>query len=270
MTTAALLGVAAGLAALAWAAAGRPSPAAEAARSALPERVAWAWERPEDLRFLDPERDAVAVLVQTVRIDATGVAVLGRRQPLVLPAGIAEVAVTRIEVAAGTQLGGAVEETAAAIAATAGDGGRDGQVDEIQVDFDARRSERPFYAALLSELRRRLPRTPITITALASWCLGDRWLDRAWATAPPIDDAVPMLFRMAADDGRVRAHLAAGGDFASPLCRQSIGLSTDEPWPPLPFGWTRTRRLYLFHPRPWTAEAWASASTRGASPTEPR
>jgi len=264
--TAVLLGVAAGLAALAWATAGLPSPSSEAARPALPGRVAWAWERPEDLRFLDPERDAVAVLVQTVRIDGAGIAVLGRRQPLVLPAGIAEVAVTRIEVEAGTELGGAaVEEAAEAIAATAGDGAH-----EIQVDFDARRSERPFYAALLSALRRRLPRTPISITALASWCLGDRWLDRAWGGTPPIDDAVPMLFRMAADDRRVRAHLAAGGDFASPLCRQSVGLATDEPWPALPSGWARTRRLYLFHPRPWNAVAWASASNRGRSPTEPR
>ncbi|HMB54606.1 MAG TPA: hypothetical protein VKU40_14915, partial [Thermoanaerobaculia bacterium] len=125
-----------------------------------------------------------------------------------------------------------------------------------------------FYAELLTDLRSRLPETPISITALASWCLGDPWLEAAWPGPPPIDDAVPMLFRMGVDEQRVRRHLASGGDFSSPLCRRSLGLATDEPQPPLPASWLEERRLYLFHPRPWSFAAWNAAT--GAEPTELR
>jgi hypothetical protein len=191
-----------------------------------------------------------------------------RRQPLSLPAALPLLAVTRIEAAAGARLG--VEQrrrTVAAVLATL-DGPLGRRAAGVQIDFDARLSERPFYAALLADLRRRLddlpaPRRRLEITALASWCLGDPWLDGL-----PVDDAVPMLFRMGVDDAAVRRHLAAGGDFASPLCRSSLGLSSDEPWPRLPAG----RRLYVFHPAPWTAAAWAAVgappihAAPGASP----
>ena len=87
---------------------------------------------------------------------------------------------------------------------------------------------------------------PISITALASWCLGDRWLEDL-----PIDEAVPMLFRMGTDEEPVRAALARG-DFHDPRCRFSYGLATDEPLPALRPG----RRLYLFHPNAWTEPAY--------------
>jgi hypothetical protein len=45
---------------------------------------------------------------------------------------------------------------------------------EIQIDFDATRSERGFYRALLNDLRARVPRsTAFSITALASLCIHD-------------------------------------------------------------------------------------------------
>ena len=40
--------------------------------SAVPLLVLWAWERPEDLRFLDPIRVGVAFLAATVRLWAEG------------------------------------------------------------------------------------------------------------------------------------------------------------------------------------------------------
>src|SRR5207245_3835544 len=62
----------------------------------------------------------------------------------------------------------------------------------VQVDFDATASQRAFYRELLERLRARLaPGTPISITALASWCVGDHWLGDL-----PIDEAVPLRFRM--------------------------------------------------------------------------
>jgi hypothetical protein len=47
----------------------------------------------------------------------------------------------------------------------------------IQVDFDATASERRFYRELVIDLRRLLPDSvPLSITALASWCLDDNWI----------------------------------------------------------------------------------------------
>ncbi len=120
--------------------------------------------------------------------------------------------------------------------------------DAVQIDFDATVSERPFYRQLLEDLRRELL-VPLSITALASWCLGDRWLEDL-----PIDEAVPMLFRVGIDEDAIRAYLSRGDDFREPLCRTSYGLATDESPPPLRPG----RRLYVFHPESWTETAYVS------------
>ena len=117
----------------------------------------------------------------------------------------------------------------------------------IQIDFDAVASERAFYRALLGELRGRLPEAiGLSITALASWCLGDPWIDGL-----PVDEAVPMLFQMGRDSGAVRSRLRSGGPFGPPLCRESLGISTDEPAPVVP----GVRRIYVFHRVPWTEAA---------------
>jgi hypothetical protein len=121
------------------------------------------------------------------------------------------------------------------------------KVAAIQVDFDATVSQRAFYRALLFDVRPQLPESvPLSITALASWCMYDQWLGGL-----PIDEAVPMLFRMGADHRQVLIHLQTGGDFKPAMSRLSVGISTDEPLPRLPSG----RRVYVFHPRAWSPEA---------------
>lgn len=219
-------------------------------RSASPEAsgrsiTLWAWERPESLRFLPTESIGVAVLVGTLDLVPDRVVAHPRLQPLELPRAARLTAVVRIESAPGRPLGKAHRRQAVeAIHAwsTAPPG-----FSELQIDFDAVVSERAFYRALLEDLRHALPAAmTLSITALASWCLGDTWL-----SGLPIREAVPMLFRMGIDDEAVRGALARGRDFQEPLCRGSYGLSTDEPLPVLDAG----RRLYLFHPRPWTEEA---------------
>jgi hypothetical protein len=65
-------------------------------------------------------------------------------------------------------------------------------VEGLQVDFDASRSQRPLYRRLITKLRRDgAIKVPITMTALASWCMGDRWIMDL-----PVDGAVVMLFQM--------------------------------------------------------------------------
>ncbi len=213
--------------------------------------VLWAWERPEDLRFLAaaPGRGpvAVALLVGTLELRGDGARWHGRRQPLALPSTAEQVAVVRIEVAAGVAPSlspGQRRQAVTAILAAS----RDHHV--LQIDFDARRSERAFYTALLHDLRRERPApSRLAITALASWCLGDPWLAEL-----PIDEAVPMLFRLGSGEVAVRRELSRGTDFRSPLCRQSYGLATDETPPRLRPG----RRRWWFSPRPWTAERFAA------------
>jgi hypothetical protein len=115
----------------------------------------------------------------------------------------------------------------------------------LQVDFDATRSQRAFYAAVLERLRARMPAgMPLSITALLSWCGGDP--ADAWIGGLPVDEAVPMYFRLG-----VRRPLAQDKDgyrVREPLCGGSFGVSTDESWPLI----TGNRRLYLFAPHPWT------------------
>jgi hypothetical protein len=231
-----------------------PHRASTSAMQDLPAVIVWAWERPEDLTFLDPHETGVAYLAETIFVSGkptqsndgeVGVVVRPRMQPLRVPDGAALLAVARIEMRGEFYSDTRVERVAEAIGRLAEIRG----VSAIQVDFDATVSQRAFYSAVIRELRRRLPaETPISITALASWCYGDPWLDLL-----PIDEAVPMLFRMGVDDGNIRAKLAEEKDFIAPACRASLGFSTDERVPVTTPSMIFGRRVYWFHPRPWNA-----------------
>jgi hypothetical protein len=203
----------------------------------------WAWERPERLDFIDPAKVGVAWHAVTFQLTTGGdVVPQPRRQPLEVPPGTSLMAVMRIEVAHGTVLGEAQRSRLVRLVTEQlqRHGAR-----TVQIDFDARVSERPFYRELLHALRAALPAgTGLSMTALASWCLHDDWLEGL-----PVDEVVPMVFRMGADRAAVRAELARRGDFLSPRCRRSVGFVTDEPVPALPAG----RRVYWFSPRSWSA-----------------
>ena len=207
-----------------------------------PSLVLWAWERPESLRFLQSQPVEVAFLAESIYLDHQP-SLRPRLQPLSVGPDTPLIAVVRLEVTPQTPrefenaYTGEVASWIANVAALP-------QVRGVQIDFDATQSQRPFYRALLNDVRSELPRAvPLSITALGSWCLGDDWLQGL-----PIDEAVPMLFRMGKDRQNIRRALAAGNDVREPLCRSSVGLSTDEPWPEL----ARGRRVYVFNPRRWT------------------
>jgi len=57
---------------------------------------------------------------------------------------------------------------------------------------------------------------PLSITALASWCAGDPWI-----TGLPIDEAVPMLFRLGPDTRNIDAFLSHR-NITEPLCAGSV------------------------------------------------
>jgi hypothetical protein len=209
---------------------------------ALPRVILWAWERPTDLRFINPRDVGVAFLARTIRLRANEVTVRPRLQPLNLPEGTRVIAVARVETDA---INNPVlseqqrEKLTAAIAEMA----KLPNVSHIQVDFDATKSEREFYRRVIFDARRRLPdNVGLSITALASWCTHDDWISDL-----PIDEAVPMLFRMGVEGKQFSNRLEKGEDFSAAPCRKSYGTSTDEPRTNL----SLTRRLYVFSPDPW-------------------
>ena len=206
----------------------------------LPPLMLWAWERPEDLRGLDPSI-GVAFLSQTITLVGDRVSLQPRRQPLRVSPTARLMAVTRIETPpeGGEPVPTAIEPIATLIARTQ----TAPRVVAVQIDFDARASERSFYRTLLKAVRQKIGgETPLSITALASWCVGDRWLSDV-----PIDEAVPMLFRMGPSDGVYRELASTPSDGAE-ICRGALGVSLDEP---LRVG-RAGRRLYVFSPRAWT------------------
>jgi hypothetical protein len=205
----------------------------------LPRVMLWAWERPERMMFVDPKAAGVAFLARTVGWRDGHVDSRPRFQPLEVPPDTRMVAVVRLESWAGAlpDPGAIAGEVLKAVELP--------RVKAVQIDFDARRSERGWYTDLLGRVRGRLkPGVALTMTALASWCQRDAWIGDL-----PVADAVPMLFRMGAGEPRRL------GEFSPGICRSSIGVSTDEPSIAVPHG----RRVWIFHPRPWTVEAYHGA-----------
>jgi len=208
----------------------------------FPRVFLWAWERPENLEYLDPRQAGVAVLAMTLTLEDVRVTARPRMQPIRLPEGICAIAVIRIETGSSVLHDRIRRETIRHILDTAAATGAAG----IQIDFDAVASERPFYRNLLAELRPQLPPgMKLSITALTSWCLYDDWI-----SGLPVDEAVPMLFRMGAGDAAAR-RLLRSGDFRAARSRFSIGVSLDELPPRVPGG----RRIYIFNPKSWTRES---------------
>jgi hypothetical protein len=209
----------------------------------LPRVMLWAWESPQDLRFLKPGEAGIAFLARTVWLNPERPVSRPRRQPLQFSPGTDLVAVVRLE-SAGHGLPSASDAVREVMPAAQLPGIR-----ALQIDFDARKSERAWYAAFLGDLRKTVPPAlPITITALESWCDGDRWM-----RGLPVADATPMLFRMGPGE-RVPT------DFRESVCRTSLGVSTDELPPRVPGG----RRVYFFHPGPWTQQAYGAAVAQAA------
>jgi Protein of unknown function (DUF3142). len=169
-----------------------------------------------------------------------------RRQPLQFPPGTHLIAVTRIETSreadkrarlSEIQRKDIVEYLKKSIELP--------NVKAVQIDFDAVESEREFYRQLIIETRAAIdPKVSLTITALTSWCLSDKWLEGL-----PIDDAVPMLFDIGPGRNEITERIGRGDDFAEPSCRNSYGLSINEPTIE---GLKKDRRIYLFKSAAWT------------------
>jgi len=213
----------------------------------MPPKILWAWERPEDLRFLDVKNFGVAFLAQTLFLEQEEIVYKPRKQPLKLAPETYLIAVTRIEtsrdnskrpVLSDEQKNKVVNYIKKTLELP--------NIKAVQIDFDALSSERNFYRNLVNDLKKNLPENfPLSITALSSWCVGDAWFNDF-----PIDEAVPMAFDMGADDKTIRDFLSRDNDWNEPLCRASYGISIDEP---LRVNFKPNRRFYYFKSKAWSA-----------------
>jgi hypothetical protein len=222
----------------------------------LPSVILWAWERPENLEAIDTRHFGVAFLAQTLTLRGSDVEYQPRRQPLKVPAAARLIAVTRIESRKTTgEKASLTEEQRRKVVERVLQTLKLPQVLAVQVDFDAVTSERRFYRELLEQLRHDIPdKVPLSMTALASFCVGDPWLKDM-----PVDEAVPMVFRMGTDSQPIKNLLAKGGDFTGDLCRRSYGVALDEP---VSTSFQTPRRVYVFNARAWSQSSVAEVAER--------
>jgi hypothetical protein len=232
-----------------------------------PQLMLWAWERPENIEWINPRKVGVAFLARTLNLNEESVSVYKRKQPLSVPPCTYMMAVVRIESNAHHLPKFSDSQVDSIVKAILASGG-DESIKALQIDFDARESERIAYRRILQRVRSLLPEhVGLSMTALASWCAGDRWLEQL-----PVDEIVPMYFRMGAIGGSRQEYLDSWGpsvpsaplDFKSSRlssylhrhrswcnCDKSIGIATDEF---VDRKFTSNRRVYVFSPRAWARQ----------------
>lgn len=190
-----------------------------------PKVMLWAWQYPSDLKFIDSETVGVAYLSGKFILRSNSVIVEPRVQKLLVPNDTYMTAVMRIDVDHGknaaTLSDAQLEELTKKMISLLSTK----KVQVLQIDFDALASERPFYRKLLTALRKQMPHDmPLSITSLASWCLGDKWLSDS-----KCDQVVPMFFSMGKDRQRMLNYLKEHAEFDSIPKEVCIGLSVNEP-----------------------------------------
>ncbi len=226
------------------------------AASANPKVTVWAWQRDEDLSYINPNRVSVAYFAGNIYVRGTLVSLRPRTEKLKLPPGAETIPVFRIETVRGDAIarenpGSTAAKFVAKTIANRLEKLRGGSK-MVQIDFDALEDERPFYKALLKHLRVELPAgTRISITSLASWLMADRWLEPGSA-----DEVVAMLFSIGAGKRDVLSRLAKEGLDSGARIPIAIGISASERNTNKSLFAAnllrKTPSLYIFNSRPWT------------------
>ncbi len=209
----------------------------------LPEApvTLWLWHGAHDLRGLAEAAPQVSVayLAQTHILTGRGITNRWRQDPIHLDDGTTRTAVVHIEVTPSLSASEAAPLLWELVASIAPLFQRDGE--GVQLDFDAPLSFRPFYLSLLHALDEVRPADKtLSMTAIGSWCLQDRWLVSA-----PVAYVVPMLF----GPGHARNETLAAlrqGPLPEPMCNMHYGVRDGQGRPP------REAPLFVFRQGPWT------------------
>jgi hypothetical protein len=233
-----------------------PAPLTEVASpvdmaASLAGGAAWIWPASNGPRWRGDERlryREAAVLVESLRLTETGVEYGGRRRSLAVPADVRLLPVVHVEAAdsAPDDLTTAQQDAIVRAllrqlpAAEAGAG-------VVQLDFEAPARQRDAYLQLVERARAALPaRVRLSVTALVHWCTQGDWLDRI-----PVDEVVPMLYRLGPHADHWRRRLADGDASLARRCRgPAMGFATDEPPPRALLA--RVSRAYWFDNAAWS------------------
>ncbi len=227
-----------------------PSAPVQAVRASLAQGVAWIWPQSHGPGVSAPWRlhyPEAAVLVSALVLRGQGVERSGRRLPLTLPAGVRLLPVVHVETDASapdrlnpaqrSAILSAVRRHVATAAHGAG---------VLQLDFEAPARQRQAYKELVADIRTLLPKTVrLSVTALAHWCTQGDWLDRL-----PVDEVVPMLYRLGPNAAHWRERFVDQGAGLARRCQgPAMGFATHEPPPTALLA--RTPRAYWFDERLW-------------------
>lgn len=227
-----------------------PASSEEVATS-LTHGVAWIWPNsngPQVARGNAAPYLEAAVLVESLVLRASGVEHGGRTQPLTLPAGVRLVPVVHVEAAEDAPAEFTPAQRDAVVAAVRRHAGTAATgAGLLQLDFEAPARERDAYRELVATVRQALPAAVrLSVTALGHWCTEGDWLDRL-----PVDEVVPMLYRLGprADDWRL---LFAQDDAGlARRCRgPALGFATNDPPPSALLA--RAARPYWFDEAAWS------------------
>jgi hypothetical protein len=215
----------------------------------LPHIIIWSWESDENLKWLDPNKVGVAYLAGTIVLCRETAVFKRRRNRLIIPEAVKRFPVFRIENAYRHNLPTeAAIRSAVDLIVTHSEPDRCAQ---IQIDFDAPERERKAYLTLLQAIKRRLPpNCALSMTALASWCLDDKWLRTA-----PVNETVAMAFCMGSGKAEVLSAMKHEQLDSGASCRQSLGIAlceTDTYQQLQELGYIkRCDHLYVFSPLGW-------------------
>ena len=207
--------------------------------------VLWSWQRQDNVSFVN-KNTLIAPLVGTIAFNGNNFQVFPRSNPLTLETSAQLIPVVRLEIKPGFFIDDkTLEKIIFHILALT----QPCKAKEIQIDFDATTSQRSFYAKLLTHLRIALPNTRLSITALASWCLGDPWIENL-----PIDYAVPMVYNLGEDLQSIKRFLLNTKKWKACKCRGYIGLNRKDIFIKVPKGWT----IFIFNDEAWTLRSYES------------
>lgn len=219
----------------------------------------WAWQQDEDMSFIDSNQASISYFAGMIYVRGPNVSFRPRTQKLKLPPGAVTVPVFRIETLRQANGGFTNHEIApepeSARFVVKSIVRRLKQLpasNMVQIDFDALSDEREFYKLILKQLRRELPEhTKISVTALASWLLEDRWLVDGDA-----DEIVAMLFSIGADRKNVLDRIRDRGCNSGISACLALGVSVSEPQTNKVLFDSHVQKkfdkLYLFNSQPWT------------------
>jgi hypothetical protein len=228
-----------------------------------PKLMVWSWQHNDDLSYLDPAKVGVAYLVGRFVITGEKIAFDRSYSQIKLPVGVYREAAVRLEVrdldARKTEEIADNLSTMIISRALA----NPHPLAALQVDFDARLSDREFYSLLLHKLRAKLPASiRLSMTALASWCLGDNWLSAAHL---PVDEVVPMIFSLGLGKHEVTQWLVRSNTLSPQLFggRLAPGLSLNEPrfFGLLGARLSQYNRIYIFSSRGWNRASFQKAQS---------